>query len=151
MVAAAVVAGCGSTSPPPASSRHERAAGVEIVALPELGVLRYRCEGTRGVQVAFDARTASATETATVEGIKGRHLRAATLNPRPAPLTVPAARYATLTVRVVQSTEPKTLEATIRLHFRWGKNTFACSLTSWRATTNVIGHQGAWSVPKAWP
>lgn len=114
-------------------------------------MLTYRCEGARGVQVAFDARTASATETATVEENRGRHLELATLNRRPGRITVPAARYTTLTLRVIQSTEPETLEATVRLRFNWGKNTFACSLTSWRATMNVIGHQGPWSVPKAWP
>jgi hypothetical protein len=168
--AAVTVMGCGATHPPrkpvtsgsasssaesssssAESSSSDQAAGTQIVDLPGVGSLSYRCDTARGVEVILDARAATATESVTVEGDNGRHLRVAQLNPGPVQVTVPAAPYQTVTWRVIRSTERDTLEATVGLHFRRGENSFACTLTSWTSTVNVIGHQGKWSVPNAWP
>jgi hypothetical protein len=150
-IIATLLTGCGGTSRPAHTVESPRGAQTQILALPELGVLGYRCQGSHGIEVAFDASGASATESATVEGDGGRHLAAATLNPKPGRLTAPVARYTTQTWRVIQSTEPKTLEATVLLRFHTGANAFACSLTSSKATIAIIGHQGHWSPPEAWP
>jgi len=141
----------GSRSPSPASGRGSQPAGALIVSIPNLGSLSYRCAGARLVEATLDTRNAGATEYATVEGDNRLHLRAKTLNnPGPFELTAPPANYRTLTWRVIQSTEPHTLEATVRLSFYWGHN-LDCTLKSWSSVVNVIGHQGKWLLPRAWP
>jgi hypothetical protein len=159
--AAAALTGCGaghaskpaphrSTGSLPPSGPRAQPAGTVVVSIPELGSLSYRCAGARRVDATLSTAGASATESATVEGDNHRHLRAATLNPGSLQLAAPPATYRTLTWRVIQSTEPRTLEATVRLSFSWGKDRY-CSLAHWSSTVNVIGHQGPWATPRAWP
>jgi hypothetical protein len=144
--------GCGAArSTPHATHRRTHPAGTAIVSIPGLGSLSYGCAGARGVVATLSTQGASASETATVEGDDGRHLRAATLTDPGGPgLTVPAAGYRTLTWRVIQSTEPSTVEATVRISFSGEKNR-RCTLRHWSSDVKVIGHQGPWSPPKAWP
>jgi hypothetical protein len=160
LLTVAVAVACGANhpraKPPPRPSgsqpdTRKGASATPIVTLPGLGSLNYRCDSNRRVEVSLDTRAATATESATVEGANGRHLRAATLNPGRIQLTAPAARYQMLTWRVIQSTEPRTLEATVRLHLDWTQDSSDCSPTNWTVTVNVIGHQSKWSVPNAWP
>jgi hypothetical protein len=97
-----------------------------------------------------------ATEDVTVERDGGRHLLRATLGlPAHNQVTVPFAAYGSLIFRVIQSTEPETLEATVRLDFHTGPTgstrLIACALTRWTSTVNVIGHGAKWSLPQAWP
>jgi hypothetical protein len=153
--------GCGASHPEPRTTSHRSrqpssttrgssaARATQIVALSGLGSLSYRCEGSRGIEATLDPQPANATEYATVEGNNGRHLRAARLNPGPTQLSTPIARYRTLTWRVIQSTEPETLEATIRLY--WGEGPSECSLTDWTSKVHAIAHQRAWTLPSAWP
>jgi hypothetical protein len=143
-LAAAVIAGCGSSH----SQTRSTAGGEQSVALPGLGRIVFVCAGTGDVDARFDASSASATEQVTVEADAGRHLRAATVNPGNAVVTVPPARYGALTWRVIQSTEPKTLVTTVRLVFSGGGG---CAHPSRHQSTRTIGHQGHWSPPDPWP
>jgi hypothetical protein len=97
-----------------------------------------------------------ATEAITVERDRGRHLLRATLGlPGHNQVTVPLAAYRSLIWRVIQNTEPETLEATVRLDFHTGATgpmrLIDCALTRWTSTVNVIRHDAKWSLPPAWP
>ncbi|HWF34596.1 MAG TPA: hypothetical protein VG295_04480 [Solirubrobacteraceae bacterium] len=141
----AALLGCGASHPPP------RASGTTRVALPGLGALSYRCAGRRRIEATFSTQGASASESATVEGDGARHLRAATLNePGAGGLTAPTGTYRTLTWRVIQSTEPRTVEATIRLTFTWQADGY-CGHARTNSDVKVIGHQGGWKAPDPWP
>jgi hypothetical protein len=135
---------------PETPKRSSRPTATPILTLPGLGSLSYRCGPNRLIEASLDTQAVTATEYATVEG-NGRHLRDETLNPGRSQLTTPAARYHTLTWRVIQSTELETLEATVRLHLHWSENFFDCSLKNWTSTMKIIGHHHKWSVPDAWP
>jgi hypothetical protein len=150
--ASASLIGCGAAhSTPHASHRRSRSAATTIVSIPGLGSLSYGCAGAHGVVATLSTQGARASESATVEGDNGRHLRAAMLNDPGGPgLTVPPAGYRTLTWRVIQSTEPSTVEATVRVSFSRAKGR-SCTLRRWSSDVEVIGHQGPWSPPKAWP
>jgi hypothetical protein len=129
-------------------------AGTPVVDLPGLGSLSYRCDGTGRRVLASLGGGVMATEDVTVERDSGQHLLRATIDGR-SQVTVPFAAYRSLIWRVVQSTEPRTLEATVRLDFNTGpagtRRLIGCSLTRWTSTVNVIDHSGKWSPPPAWP
>lgn len=129
-------------------------AGTRVVDLPGLGSLGYRCDGTGRRVLASLGGGAIATEGVTVERDSGQHLRRATIDGA-ARVTVPFGPYRSLIWRVVQSTEARTLEATVRLDFHLratgGQQLVGCSLTRWTSAVNVIEHAGKWSLPPAWP
>lgn len=145
------VAGCGGSS-----TSRTTGAGVGgaagptagSVALPGLGSLSYRCSRARAVQAALAPASATATEQVSVEGEGGHHLRAATLNPDSARLAVPPGRYATLTWRVIQSTEAKTVVETVRLTFNGASG---CAAVARQSTVRSISHVGYWAPPSLWP
>jgi hypothetical protein len=95
-----------------------------------------------------------ATEEVTVERDSGKHLLRTTIGP-PAQVAVPFAAYRSLIWRIVQSTESKTVEATVKLDFHTGptgpQRLIDCRLTRWTSTVNIIEHSGKWSLPPAWP
>jgi hypothetical protein len=128
--------------------------GVGAVRVPGLGAVSYRCDRSSQRVSATLGGPFSATETVTVEAEHHRHLRAGTMNPS-AQLTVPAAAYRSLTWRLIQSTEPKTIEATITLNFQGASPgataPIGCSPTRWNSIVNIIRHDKQWSPPPAWP
>ena len=137
-----------TTAPSPAPSS---SASGTIETLPLLGSLSYTCRGARPSEVTFDGAAATATESVTVEGDGGRHLRAATLNPGMTErLTIAVGANRTLIWRVIQSTEPDTRVATVRVTFN-PQNGFACALGGFATEVGLISHAGAWTPPKAWP
>jgi hypothetical protein len=128
--------------------------GVGVVTTAGLGSISYRCDAaTQRVSATLDGAV-SATEGVTVEAEQHRHLLAGTVGP-PAHLTIPVAAYRSLTWRIIQSTEPRTLEATITLQFHTSQGGSSaridCSPTRWTREINVIGHDKQWSPPPAWP
>jgi hypothetical protein len=135
------LAGCGG------SSHHSsRLTAPYAVALPGLGTITDTCASGHLVVGTFSAAKATATETVSVEGDAGQHLKLATVNPPKDTLVAPAASYATLTWRVVQSTEPKTIVETIVQRFASG----GCAVASSIPTTRVVSHDGNWTPPSPW-
>jgi hypothetical protein len=141
VVGVMVLAGCGG------SSHHTtKPTTPYVVAMPGLGTITDTCASGHLVLGTFSAAKATATETVSVEGDNGRHLRLATVNPPKDTLVAPAAAYGTLTWRVVQSTEPKTIVDTIVQRFASG----GCAVASSIPTTRVISHDGNWTPPSPW-
>lgn len=116
-----------------------------VVAMPGLGTITDTCAFGHMVLSTFSASKATATETVSVEGDDGQHLRLLTLNPPSDRLVAPPAPYHELTWRVVQSTEPKTIVETIVQRFASG-----CAVASSTPTVRVISHSGKWSPPSPW-
>jgi hypothetical protein len=134
---AAVLAGCGG------SAHH--ATSPFAVSFPGLGTITDTCASGNQVHATFDASRAPATETVSVEGDDGQHLRAGTMNnPGTHTLTAPVAGYHELTWRVVQSTEPHTIVETVVQRFN------GCSVTSSTPRVRVISHDGTWTPPSQW-
>jgi hypothetical protein len=127
---------------------------MRVVDLPGLGSISVRCDGPGRRVLATLGGAVLATEDVTVERDSGQHLLRATIGlPGRDQVSVPFAAYRSLIWRVIQSTEPMTLEATVRLDFHTGPtgSLIDCSLTRWTSTVNVIGHDAKWSIPPAWP
>lgn len=134
----ALLAGCGGSSHSPATTKPY------VVALPGLGTITDTCASGHLVRAAFNAAEAPATETVSVEGDDGQHLRAGTMNPGSDTLAAPPAVYHQLTWRVVQSTEPHTIVETVAQQFD------GCAVTSSTPTVRVISHAGQWTPPSEW-
>src|ERR1700689_4010674 len=64
-----------------------------VVAMPALGTLADTCAFGHKVLSTFSAAKATATETVSVEGDDGQHLRLLTLNPPSDKLVAPPAPY----------------------------------------------------------
>lgn len=135
-----LLAGCGGSSHSPATPKPY------VVALPGLGTITDTCASGHLVSATFNAAKSPATETVSVEGDDGQHLRAGTLNPPPGTetLTAPPAGYHQLTWRVVQSTEPHTIVETVAQQFN------GCAVTSSTPMLRVISHDGKWTPPSEW-
>ena len=141
VVGVTALAGCGS------STQHTtKLTTPYVVAMPGLGAITDTCASGHLVLGTFSAAKATATETVSVEGDAGQHLRLATVNPPKDTLVAPAAAYGTLTWRVVQSTEPKTIVETIVQRFASG----GCAVASSIPTVRVISHSGKWTPPSPW-
>jgi hypothetical protein len=134
----ALLAGCGGSSHSPAATKPY------VVALPGLGTITDTCGSGHLVRATFDATKAPATETVSVEGDDGQHLRAGTMNPGSDTLAAPPAGYHQLTWRVVQSTEPHTIVETVAQQFN------GCAVTSSTPSLRVISHDGKWTPPSEW-
>jgi hypothetical protein len=136
---AAVLAGCGG------SSHHAGPTRPFVVSFPGLGTLTDTCVSGDQVRATFNAAKAPATETVSVEGDDGQHLRAGTMNPPDSEtLTAAPAAYHELTWRVVQSTEPRTIVETVAQQFN------GCAVTSSTPTMRVISHDHTWTPPSEW-
>jgi hypothetical protein len=127
----------------------------QVVDLPGLGSLSYRCDGSGRRVRATLGGTVLATEGVTVERDSGGHLLRGQLGlPGHSRITVPFAAYRSLIWRVIQSTEALTVEATVKLDFSTGVGRSTapgnCALTRWSSTVNVIRHDGKWSLPPSW-
>jgi hypothetical protein len=118
------------------------------VTLPELGSLVYGCDSSgRRVAVALDNGPAPHTgATVTVEGDHGIHLRTTSTSTGPGTATRTTAfgSYHSLTWRIILTEEPRSLVATVRIHFG------GCVLTTWSVAGQVIEHDHKWSNPPAW-
>jgi hypothetical protein len=134
----ALLAGCGGSSHSAATTKPY------VVALPGLGTITDTCASGHLVRAAFNAAEAPATETVSVEGDDGQHLRAGTMNPGSDTLAAPPAVYHQLTWRVVQSTEPHTIVETVAQQFD------GCAVTSSTPRVRVISHAGQWTPPSEW-
>jgi hypothetical protein len=91
-----------------------------------------------------------ATESVFVEGEHRHHLRSATLDAsRPAMGNISSAE---MIWHIIQSTEARTLDGTVRLSVLGGAtpNGAACAGIRWGSTIGVISHDKKWTVPKAW-
>ena len=141
VVGLTALAGCGG------SSHHAaKLTTPYVVAMPGLGTLTDTCAFGDKVLSTFSAAKATATETVSVEGDDGQHLRLLTLNPPSDKLVAPPAPYHELTWRVVQSTEPKTIVETVVQRFASG----GCAVAGSIPTNRVISHSGKWTPPSPW-
>ncbi len=169
LAALSVLAGCGSGGPrttaapttsqvraePVARSIPAPAGATPIVMLPALGELSYRCAGTGEVAAMLRDGPAPATgATVTVEGDRGAHLHPQmTVTGPTASWMTAMGRYGSLTWRIIVTDEPRTVVATVRLHFHLRTTSGAeagCGLRSWSLTSQVIEHDQKWSNPSPW-
>lgn len=171
----AVLAGCGAGLQPLKTSRAaSRAAagvprrqagaagpaGIAIVTLPALGSFSYRCD-QNGQQVAAALSGAPAPDTGTSVTVEGDHrvhlhqhivLSAGHTATR---TTAPGA-YRSLTWRIINTTEPRSVVATVRLRFHvglvrsGGKALLDCTLRSWTVSEKVLEHTARWTNPSPW-
>jgi hypothetical protein len=91
-----------------------------------------------------------ATEDVFVEGEHRHHLRSATLDAsRPAMESISSAQ---MIWHIIQSTEARTLDGTVRLSVLEGAapDGAACAGIRWVSTIGVISHDRKWTVPKGW-
>jgi hypothetical protein len=123
---------------------------IPIVTLPHLGSLGYRCDSTgrRVAATLTGGPTALTGGSVTVEGDHRVHLRVPGTTTR----TTPFGAYHSLTWRMILTNEPRTLVATVRLHFALSRRgAVGCSLTTWSVSGQVIEHDHKWSNPPEWP
>lgn len=130
-----------------------------VVTLPELGSLGYRCSPD-GQRVAMSLSGAPSPDTGasvTAEGDHRAHLplRHLVRGPTATDSTRPG-RYRKMTWRIILTSEPRTVVATVRLHFRLRPppnlpGSPDCTVSTWTASGQTILHDHEWSNPPAWP
>ncbi len=97
---------------------------------------------------------AQGTLTATVEGDRRRHLHARRIGSSLQSLTAVPAPYRTLTWRLIDTNEGRTLVATIHEYFHEVSSSMpaeGCFLERWSVDDFVISHDRKWSNPPVWP
>jgi hypothetical protein len=98
--------------------------------------------------------TIIATESVYIEADHHRHLRAGIVGVSGSSrISVAGVRTSSLSLHVIQSTEPRTLDGTIVLDFQpspQGPTAIGCVHTRWTSTVTVIRHDRQWSTPPGW-
>jgi hypothetical protein len=134
--------------------RSGQSGGSGAITIPSLGSLTYNCDRVTQRVSATLGGTIIATESVYIEADHHRHLRAGTVGVSGSSrISVVDVRTSSLSLHVIQSTEPRTLDGTIVLDFQpspQGATATGCARTRWTSTVTVIRHDRQWSTPPGW-